>query len=258
MLLLLKKNQQLKDPIKYSSDHFSLFLYFRWIREKANISLISFQVFNCVTLFIFFWVKSLIHQSCREADCLSGCNWKLTMMGLLREGAPLAHTMAQTYCCVHTSPKWDVLEVGLRLQMHVLVRRRVYCSEWGRLLVRRDWIWPEVWVLALFPVKKNWNEKWASMDEKLKAPLTRLAMCYQSYPWACLPLCRVCFPPESTPLGSMPVGVRPFRVRTLSLSSLEDTEGSWKLSFAFFGGEKKDTLKTRIYLILALWTFCFI
>lgn len=67
----------------------------------------------------------------------------------------------------------------------------------------------------------------------------------KSYPRACLPLCRVCFPPESTPLGSMPVGVRPFSVRTLSLSSLEDTEGAWKLRFAFFCGKKIKTRKSR-------------
>lgn len=40
-----------------------------------------------------------------------------------------------------------------------------------------------------------------------------------------LPLCRVCFPPERTPLGSMPVGVRPFSVSTLSLSSLQGKKG---------------------------------
>ena len=34
------------------------------------------------------------------------------------------------------------------------------------------------------------------------------------------PVCRVCLPPESTPRGSVPVGVRPLRVSTLSLSSL--------------------------------------
>lgn len=38
----------------------------------------------------------------------------------------------------------------------------------------------------------------------------------------CLPLCSVCFPPESTPLGSIPVGVSPFSVSTLSLSSLQE------------------------------------
>lgn len=36
----------------------------------------------------------------------------------------------------------------------------------------------------------------------------------------CSPLCRVCLPPDSTPLGSMPVGVNPFSVSTFSLSSL--------------------------------------
>lgn len=36
----------------------------------------------------------------------------------------------------------------------------------------------------------------------------------------CSPLCRVCLPPDSTPLGSMPVGVSPFSVNTFSLSSL--------------------------------------
>ena len=39
------------------------------------------------------------------------------------------------------------------------------------------------------------------------------------------PLWRVCFPPDSTPLGSMPVGVKPFRVNTFSLSSLIEREG---------------------------------
>lgn len=38
------------------------------------------------------------------------------------------------------------------------------------------------------------------------------------------PLCRVCLPPDSTPLGSMPVGVSPFRVNTFSLSSLRDRQ----------------------------------
>lgn len=35
------------------------------------------------------------------------------------------------------------------------------------------------------------------------------------------PVCRVCLPPESTPRGRVPVGVRPLRVSTLSLSSLQ-------------------------------------
>lgn len=35
------------------------------------------------------------------------------------------------------------------------------------------------------------------------------------------PVCRVCRPPESTPRGRVPVGVRPLRVSTLSLSSLQ-------------------------------------
>lgn len=39
----------------------------------------------------------------------------------------------------------------------------------------------------------------------------------------CSPLCRVCLPPDSTPLGSMPVGVSPFNVSTFSLSSLYKT-----------------------------------
>lgn len=34
------------------------------------------------------------------------------------------------------------------------------------------------------------------------------------------PDCRVCFPPDSTPRGRVPVGVRPFSVSTFSLSSL--------------------------------------
>jgi hypothetical protein len=85
------------------------------------------------------------------------------------------------------------------------------------------------------------------MTKTLNAPLTQLATCSKSYPRACLPLCRVCFPPESTPLGSMPVGVRPFSVRTLSLSSLEDTEGAWKLRFAFFCGKKKRHIKEPIF-----------
>lgn len=36
-----------------------------------------------------------------------------------------------------------------------------------------------------------------------------------------LPVSIVCFPPERTPKGSVPVGVRPLRVSTLSLSSLQ-------------------------------------
>lgn len=40
------------------------------------------------------------------------------------------------------------------------------------------------------------------------------------YRLVCSPLCRVCLPPDSTPLGSMPVGVSPFSVSTFSLSSL--------------------------------------
>lgn len=35
------------------------------------------------------------------------------------------------------------------------------------------------------------------------------------------PVSIVCFPPERTPKGSVPVGVRPLRVSTLSLSSLQ-------------------------------------
>ena len=34
------------------------------------------------------------------------------------------------------------------------------------------------------------------------------------------PVCRVCFPPDNTPTGRVPVGVRPFSVNTFSLSSL--------------------------------------
>ena len=35
-----------------------------------------------------------------------------------------------------------------------------------------------------------------------------------------LPVCKVCFPPDNTPSGRVPVGVRPLSVNTLSLSSL--------------------------------------
>lgn len=42
----------------------------------------------------------------------------------------------------------------------------------------------------------------------------------RSVPGSYSPVCRVCLPPESTPRGRVPVGVRPLRVSTLSLSSL--------------------------------------
>lgn len=35
-----------------------------------------------------------------------------------------------------------------------------------------------------------------------------------------LPDCKVCFPPDNTPRGRVPVGVRPLSVNTFSLSSL--------------------------------------
>lgn len=66
--------------------------------------------------------------------------------------------------------------------------------------------------------------------------------------WACLPLCRVCFPPESTPLGSMPVGVRPFSVSTLSLSSLQRYNGGGgDITFYFLSRKRSDLQGKNVY-----------
>ena len=40
--------------------------------------------------------------------------------------------------------------------------------------------------------------------------------------WVDLPFLRVSLPPERIPAGSIPVGVSPFNVNTVSLSSLQE------------------------------------
>ena len=51
-----------------------------------------------------------------------------------------------------------------------------------------------------------------------------------------LPVCKVCFPPDNTPRGRVPVGVRPLSVNTFSLSSLvhkqkKDTHTHTQIAF---------------------------
>lgn len=53
------------------------------------------------------------------------------------------------------------------------------------------------------------------------------------------PFSKVCFPPDKTPTGRVPVGVRPFSVNTLSLSSLISSKYTHRKRITFNKEERR-------------------